>query len=94
MAERSLYLISQSENLDYDTFDSVVVCAESSEEARRMHPELEWRTDGIFDQMENDKLWVEPHGTWCSNPTLVSVRRLGAAHRVKKGIVLASFNAG
>ena len=29
-----LYLISQSKNDDYDTYDSAVVCAESEEEAK------------------------------------------------------------
>ena len=29
-----LYLLSQDDNNDYDTYDSIVVCAESEEDAR------------------------------------------------------------
>ena len=34
----NLYLISQTENEDYDTYDSAVVCAETETQARRIHP--------------------------------------------------------
>ena len=33
-----LWLISQTENCDYDTFDAVVVAAPSASAARRIHP--------------------------------------------------------
>ncbi len=34
----NLYLISQTENEDYDTYDSAVVCAETAAEAKVIHP--------------------------------------------------------
>jgi hypothetical protein len=34
----NLYKISQDSNLDYDTYDSAVVCAENEEMARNMIP--------------------------------------------------------
>jgi hypothetical protein len=33
-----LFKISQTENTDYDTFDSAVVCAPNEETARNIHP--------------------------------------------------------
>jgi hypothetical protein len=33
-----LYLVSQDKNKNYDTYDSVVVAAESEEQARNIHP--------------------------------------------------------
>ena len=34
----NLYLISQSVNNEYDTYDSAVVAAESEEDATKIHP--------------------------------------------------------
>ncbi len=79
----NLYLIYQNENNDYDTYDSVVVCAESEEEARDIHPNQysrerkEWSTDD-----------------WCLKEN-VKARYLGVADiSLEKGVVCASFNAG
>lgn len=83
----NLYLISQTSNNDYDTYDSAVVCAESEDAARTMHPS------------GDDSAWERHRGvswaTWCQDPKDVSVRRIGRpAAGVKRGVVLASFNAG
>lgn len=78
-----LYLISQYENTDYDTYDSAVVCAETEEEARMIHPgKDEW--DGEMDKYD----------TWCAAKD-VKVELIGIADdSVKEGVVCASFNAG
>ena len=34
----NLYLLTQDVNMDWDTYDSVIVCAESEEEAVKIHP--------------------------------------------------------
>jgi len=34
----NLYLLSQTENRGYDTFDSCVVCAPNEEQAKTIHP--------------------------------------------------------
>jgi hypothetical protein len=76
----NLYLISQSVNNDYDTFDSAIVAAESDEDARRMHP------GGDYD---------EPGRTWTADQSKVQVELIGIAKEdTKAGVVLASFNAG
>ena len=44
-----LYKISQDENNEYDTFDSAIVCAESEEEAKKIHPaEMDYDEEGYW----------------------------------------------
>jgi hypothetical protein len=92
----NLYLISQSVNKDYDTFDSAVVAAASEEEARLIYPK------------DNDKRWsgsmwrwhledgrvVDSFGYSWTDPDCVSVQFLAAGYEGPAGTVLASFNAG
>jgi len=76
-----IFLISQDENNDYDTFDSAVVVAEDENEARNIRP-------GGGD-------WGESFSTWCSSPELVKVEYIGeASEKYNEGVVCASFNAG
>ena len=79
----NIYLISQSENGGYDTFDAAVVIAESEEAARNIHPSS-WNTDW------SDK-WDR---SWASKPELVAVKLIGTAINKDAGLILASFNAG
>lgn len=77
----NLYLIQQTVNQNYDTYDSAVVVAESAEEARNMHPA------GYCHDQENMRTWARPED--------VSVKCIGtAAAGVEAGPVCASFNAG
>lgn len=83
----NLYLISQNENRDYDTYDSAVVCAESEDIARKMSQGGE---NGEPEKFDRSYL-----STWCSTPDAVNVRLIGkAAPDVAVGVVCASFNAG
>lgn len=78
-----LWIISQSVNNDYDTYDSAVVAAETEEEARNIIPSgRSW----------NDGTWF--NSSWVSNPSEVNVEYLGETDRDISGVVLASFNAG
>jgi len=80
-----LYLVSQSENDNYDTFSSFVVCCETEEEARNTHPG--WGEDPWKDDFS--------HSTWCKLPSAAEVEYIGeAAEDLEKGIVCASFHAG
>lgn len=79
----NLYLISQSENNGYDTYDSAVVVAENEEDARNIHPS---------GKNEN---WGYVFDSWCSSPNKVKVEYIGKPKTgTLKGILLASFNAG
>lgn len=78
-----LFRISQTQNDDYDTFDSAIVCAESEDDARTIHPGL-----GKFECYQ-DSL------TWCDSPEHVTVEYIGEAREdMERGVVLASFNYG
>lgn len=87
----NLYLISQSANGGYDTYDSAVVCAENEADARTIHPcgdsphYVVPPGKGVTDQR---------FGTWTSQDN-VTVELLGVAEgSVPRGVVLASYNAG
>jgi hypothetical protein len=74
----NLYLLSQDENIDFDTYDSMVVCAEDDREARNIHPDGNW---GFH-------TWARsPLNVKCK---LIGV----ADSAQEKGIICASFNAG
>jgi hypothetical protein len=95
----NLYLLSQTENRGYDTFDSCVVCAPNEEQAKTIHP-------------RGDLNYVSGRGwIWCDYPYLRSELSMGvdrwsspenvtatligvADPSVKAGVVIASFNAG
>lgn len=80
-----LFLISQTVNNGYDTYDSAVVCAPDEESARLTHPAnyvKDW--DGSN----------EAYSAWCAVED-VQARYIGeAAPDMKPGVVCASFNAG
>ena len=80
----NLYLISQNENNGYDTYDSAVVCAETEEKARMIHPYYlkEW---------DHKR---ESFNTW-SPAKYVKVKLIGEAiPGLSCSVVCASFNAG
>jgi hypothetical protein len=81
----NLYLISQTVNQNYDTYDSAVVVAETEQEARNMLPEKWARLPD--NDMEYDL------GEWCK-PEDVKVKLVGVAAEGVTGTVVASFNAG
>ena len=76
-----LYIISQSVNRWYDTYDSAVVAAESEDDARDIHPYGEWPKIYCKDWVAKE----EKH--------LVEVLYIGETNQ-PRGAILASFNAG
>lgn len=82
----NLYLLSQSDNTGYDTYDSCVIAAKNEAEARKMHPDgstpvEKWAED----------IWDE----WAKQPDQVEVKLIGKAVKgTEVGVILASFNAG
>lgn len=78
-----LWHISQTHNQYFDTYDSAVVAAPTARIARRIHPDSSTTLDG------------DSHGTWVTDPDLVTCRYLGRAKRgTRQGVICASFNAG
>lgn len=78
-----LYL-SQDIHNGYDTYDSCIVAAESEDEARCIYPSEDVET--IWDQGS--------FAAWAHNPSQVKVKLIGEAINCKKGVILASYNAG
>lgn len=76
-----LFLLTQNANIDYDTYDSCVVCAENKEDAVKIHPDgftLDW----------------DRNGSWVTKD-LVECIEIGVANpNQKEGVILSSFNAG
>lgn len=80
----NLYLISRTDSIEYDQYDSAVVCAKHAGQARRMHPSkgLEWDTTDSHDMFA----WTKPEN--------VRVKKIGITEQKTPGVILASFNAG
>jgi len=83
MNKLKLYLIWQTENDGWDTYDSAVVAANSPKSATKILPASYCR-------------WGDSHPDWASTPDNVKVKYIGkAGASVKDGdIIIASFNAG
>lgn len=78
-----LYLVEQTVNQNYDTYDSFVVAAQNEEVAKNTHPS----------GRAGD--WEEPYSSWCNSPDEVAVTLLGeAVEGTEYGVILASYNAG
>lgn len=83
-----IYLLSQSKNNDYDTYDAVVVTAESEDEARQIHP------TGVENWIKIESNEAVRGATWVMLAD-VKVKYIGTAKRgAKSGVILSSFNAG
>lgn len=76
-----LYLLSQTVNKNWDTFDSVLVCAENEDDAKSITPYGE-----EFDGKD---------GTWVSNKEAITCLEIGEANNKQvRGVIISSFNAG
>jgi len=88
----NLYLISQNVNVNYDTYDSAVVCADNEDEARMIHPAsgYQYASDDCIKWDGEDVKW----STWCAAKD-VGVKIIGIAScNMSNGVVCASYNAG
>lgn len=76
----NLYLISQSQNNDWGTYDSLVVAAETAQDAALITP----NSFGFN------------HNYWCSAVEHVEVKLIGVAKEGTAAgeIIISSFNAG
>jgi hypothetical protein len=83
----NLYLLKQDVNTGYNTYDSVVVAAESEDIARLIPPIDIERYDDEDPYYYWDCDWARPED--------VRVILIGTAHSgIEQGVILASFNAG
>lgn len=78
-----IYLLTQNDNNGYDTFDSIIVCAKNCADAKTIDP--------------YDKQFIEnePWGDWAKKSSSIICKEIGTANKLqKRGVILASFNAG
>jgi hypothetical protein len=81
-----LYLLTLLDTLGYDSYDSCVVCAESEDDAKLIHP------SGFSDE---DKKAYHYDQTWTFNPSDINCTLIVyASENTERGVILASFNAG
>lgn len=102
----NLYLLTQDEYRDCDTFDSCVVAAYSEEEAKKIHPflhkfdsicfpyyvDLDWRR---WEDSEYIKMKQWETEMWASTPDNVECKLIGVATEgiEPNSVVCSSFNA-
>lgn len=105
-----IYLLSQDRNSWYDTYDSCVVCAESEEEARTIHPsefvthyrDGKWYWTYSNDCTDIQSRWKEyekdtNYGSWIPAKYIdvIKVQEIWEANEnQKKWVICSSFNAG
>lgn len=89
-----LYLLSQRDNNNYDTYDSAVVAAPTPEEAIMIHPSSSARVEnGRF--VAGTGQWTRDERSWAYGPGSVESEYIGEAKEgTEAGAILASFNAG
>lgn len=74
-----LWLLRQNDNNWYDTYDSCVVAAMNSEEARQISP------SGTFGVKSR----------WALSPESVTAEKLGVTQKHREGqVLISSYNAG
>jgi len=75
-----LWFLSQKENNNYDTYDSLVIAAYTENEAKRIHPKERWWGDKIKYDIENDywtyerKIYTFNSDTWNNKETIIYVK--------------------
>jgi hypothetical protein len=96
----NLYLLTQDKARGYDTCSSIIVTAETEEEARAIHPcmakELSafWIRWDYDDDNKEENMWRSR--IWAKSPVDVEVQLLGTACPDIKGdsIIQYCFHAG
>jgi len=99
----NIYRLSQKVNTGYDSFDSCIVLAETSEAAKRIHPRTrdEYGNDIVYDEekkgfYDGDYQISDAYSSWTNDLDAINVELIGlASPRFKTArAICASFNAG
>ncbi len=86
MEKLNIYLLTQNDNNDYDTYDSIIVCAKNPIDAKSIDP-----------YGEEYKNYKESNfmTSWAKYKSAIKCKKIGVAdNKIKRGVVLASYNAG
>lgn len=92
----NIYKLEQSQNNDYETYDSAIVAAPNEAFARLMVPGYDTQEQWKDYWERAEKTQEAPYpDVWAGAPECVQVSFLGvAAPGTTQSILLASFNAG
>lgn len=78
-----IYLLSQNDNNDSDTYDSCIVCAEDAEDAISICP-----NGNVY---EEQKYMCSD---WAFRRSSIKCKEIGIANKNQiRGVIIASFNA-
>jgi hypothetical protein len=93
---QKLWLIRQTKNKGYDTYDSAVVAAYDEQTARHTHPDNFSFFSGPHDSwaFPGSTITLHPQNWSWVQPSDVIVEYLGETDRDISGVIIASFNAG
>lgn len=101
----NLYKISQEIHTGYDIYDSAVVCAETEEQAKKIHPSIIqedpyfhkfWDEEKqAFYEIEDGVKDFDVHKEWADHIKDVQIDCIGKAKEfLEMGVIVASYNAG
>ena len=83
-----LFLLIRHEEIDYDTYDSCVVCAKDKKDAKTIPPNYDPEIEPC---PPGNCCW----GEWTDTLENIEAIEIGTAKRgMKRGVILASYNAG
>jgi len=78
-----LYLLGNTDNNDYDTFDSCVVCAENEADAITIDP--------CGNTFKENERWPD----WAISKESITCMEIGEANdKQERGVIISSYNAG
>ena len=87
----NIYMVTQTINDNYESYDKFIVICKNIREARMCHPQ------GLHSYKWNGNCWSDGvwkgDSEWC-NPKDVKVKLIGHSKLKTARVVLASFNAG
>lgn len=87
----NVYVVSRTDGVGYDEYDSFVVVASDEEEARNTHPSN--NSDSYIEHWGSP--WDEKYRSWISKSEIhtLDVEHIGTSIQ-PCGVILSSFNAG
>lgn len=84
----NLYLLSQTENISFGTFNSCVVCAENEKDAKSIMPDLFLNKGKPFEVPDMQCVWAY-------SIERIQCVEIGTANKSQqRGVIIASYNDG
>lgn len=98
----NIYLLAQDDNIDYDTWDSMVIVAENETDAKYLSfveayiikekcPSVSPETSLVWRNYYLPYRSYDSFGDWSEHPTITL---LASNVNLPEGVICASFNAG